>query len=82
MRLDESLFTCQCKNENRKAQGFKISHFHCSFSSDIMAVKGLSRFPWCLPTEYKQVPGNGVETDFGPNQNTCRAFIDGGVARF
>ena len=42
MRLDEKSFTCQCKKEDKKAEGFQILHFHWSFSSDIMAVKGLT----------------------------------------
>ena len=42
VHFDENLFTCQCKKEGKKAEGFQIWHFHCSFSSDIMAVTGLN----------------------------------------
>ena len=42
LRFDENPFTCQCENEIKKAEGFQISHFHWSFSSDIMAVMGLN----------------------------------------
>ena len=42
MPSDENPFTRQCKKDNRKASAFQILHFCCSFSSDIMAVKGLS----------------------------------------
>ena len=40
MYFDENPFTCQCEKEKEKAEGFQISHFYWSFSSDIMAVKG------------------------------------------
>ena len=42
MRFDEIPFTSQCEKEDRKAEGFQISHFYGSFSNDIMAVKGLT----------------------------------------
>jgi len=42
MCFDEDPFTCQCKKEDRNSKGFHILHFYWSFSSDIMAVKGLS----------------------------------------
>ena len=42
MRCDESPFTCQCKKDDKKAQRFPMSHFYWSFSSNIMAVKGLN----------------------------------------
>ena len=42
MRFDENPLQSQCKKENKKAEGFQISHFYWSFSSDIMAVKGLT----------------------------------------
>ena len=44
MRFDEDPFTRQCEKtttEDLKAQGFQISHFYWSFSSDVMTVKGL-----------------------------------------
>jgi len=41
MRFDENLFTDQCEKEDKKALEFQISRFYWSFSSDIMAVKGL-----------------------------------------
>ena len=41
MRLMEVLPHASAKNENRKALGFQISHFHWPFSSEIMAGKGL-----------------------------------------
>ena len=40
MRLGENAFTFQCKKEDK--EGFQISHCYWSFSSDIMAVKGLN----------------------------------------
>ena len=42
MRFNGDLFTCQCENEDKKVKGLQILHFYWSFSSDIMAVKGLS----------------------------------------
>ena len=33
--FDENPFTCQCEKEDRTAEGFKISQFDWSFSSDI-----------------------------------------------
>ena len=40
MPFDENLFTCQCEKKTKtKAEGFQISHFYWSFSSEIMAVK-------------------------------------------
>ena len=39
--FDEDPFTCQCEKDDKKAEGFQILHFYWSFSSDIMAVKGL-----------------------------------------
>ena len=41
MHFDESPFACQCKIQDKYAKGFHILHFYCSFSSDIMPVKGL-----------------------------------------
>ena len=41
MRFDENPFTYQSEKEDRKAEEFQISHFYWSFSSDVMAVKGL-----------------------------------------
>ena len=41
MCFDENPTTCQQEKEDKKAEGFKISHFYGSFSNDIMAVKGL-----------------------------------------
>ena len=41
MHFDEDPFTCQCEKEDKKAYGFQILHFYWSFSSDLMAVKGL-----------------------------------------
>ena len=40
MRSDESPFTCQCEKEDKKLEGFHISHFYWSFLSENMAVKG------------------------------------------
>ena len=55
MRFDENPFTYQYEKEDRKAEGFQISHLYGSFSSDVMAVKGLSdklnRFLWRVATE-------------------------------
>ena len=41
LRFCDYPFTCQYNKENKKAEGFKIPHCHWSFSSDILAVKGL-----------------------------------------
>ena len=41
MCFDENPLTCQCEKEDEKAEGFQMSHFYWSFSSDIMAIKGL-----------------------------------------
>ena len=42
MRFDENPFTRWCQKENN-AYGFQIWHFYWSFSSDIIAVKGLTK---------------------------------------
>ena len=53
MRFDENPFTChcehasanmplrtcQCEKEDKKVEGFQISHFYWFFLSDVMAVK-------------------------------------------
>ena len=54
MRFDGNLFTYQCEKENK---GFQISHFCCSFSSGIMAVKGLrmKHYTVVLGTEHYTV---------------------------
>ena len=44
VRFDENPFKCQYEKENKKAEGFHISHFYWSFSSENMAVKGLWLF--------------------------------------
>ena len=36
---DENLFICQYEKEDKKAEGFEISHYYESFSNEIMAVK-------------------------------------------
>ena len=41
MHFYENPFTCECGKENKKLKGFQISHIYWSFSSGIMAVKGL-----------------------------------------
>ena len=41
MHFNENNFTCQCEEEDKMTQGFQMLHFYGSFSSDIMAVKGL-----------------------------------------
>ena len=41
MRFDENPFTCQCEKQDKKDEGFQISRFYWSFSSDIVTVKGL-----------------------------------------
>ena len=47
MRFDENPFTRQCEKENKKAEGFQISHFYWPFSSDIMPAKGLNNsYDW------------------------------------
>ena len=40
--FDEDPFACQCEKEDRNSLEFKIWHFYWSFSSDVMAVKGLN----------------------------------------
>ena len=45
MHFDENPFTSRYEKENKKAWRFQILHFHWSFSSDIMAVKGLKSEP-------------------------------------
>ena len=49
MRSDEKPFTCQCEKENKK--GLRVSDFtfYWSFSSDVMAVKGLINPAGLLP---------------------------------
>ena len=42
LNFDKNSFTCQCETEDKNADGFQILHFYWSFSSDIVAVKGLS----------------------------------------
>ena len=44
-------------NEDKKAKGFQISHFHWSFSSDITEVKGLNKN--LLKTKYA-MNGHGL----------------------
>ena len=41
MRFDETPLTCQCENGDKKVSKLQILHFYWSFSSDVMAVKGL-----------------------------------------
>ena len=41
LRFCDYPFTCHYNIENKNAEGFKIPHCRWSFSSDIMAVKGL-----------------------------------------
>ena len=48
----------QKKNEHRKAEGFQIVHFDWSFSSDIMAVKGLNHYTMMLEPVMCQEPVN------------------------
>ena len=38
----KSFHMTSVKNKDRNSDGFQILHFYWSFSSDIMAVKGLS----------------------------------------
>ena len=42
MRCDQNPFTCQREKEDKKASRVQISRFYWSFSSDIVAVKGLN----------------------------------------
>ena len=42
MPFDGDPVTRQCEKEDKKTQRFQISHFHGSFSNDIMAGKGLT----------------------------------------
>ena len=43
MRFNGDPFTCHCDEEDKKTYGFQISHFYCSFSTDVMAVKVLMK---------------------------------------
>ena len=42
VRLDVNPFTCLCQKRKQKNLRVQISHFQSSFSSDIVAVKGLT----------------------------------------
>ena len=69
--FDKSHFTCQCEKEDRKAKGFQILRFDWSFSSDIIAVKGLTHisrdfFNTKLPDAKK---GFWVQTVWTPLKN-------------
>ena len=49
--LIKSPFTCQRETEDKKADGFQISHFARSFSTDIVAVEGFKKTSeWMLVT--------------------------------
>ena len=41
MRFDANPFSCQCEKEDKEAEGSQMWHLYWSFSSDVMAVKGL-----------------------------------------
>ena len=41
IRFDENPVTCQHEKEDKKAKGFKFSHFYWLCFSDLMAVNGL-----------------------------------------
>ena len=41
VRFDETPFTCQRENEDRKAQRCQILHFHWSFLSDYQGSEGV-----------------------------------------
>ena len=56
MRFDNNSFICQCEKENRKDYGFQISHYYWSFSSEIIAMKGLK--------DYQDGSGQDVHLDF------------------
>ena len=45
VRFDDNPLTCQSEKEDKKAEGFQILHCYWSFSSDILAVKGLIDTP-------------------------------------
>ena len=40
MRFDENLFTCQGEKVNKKAEGFRISHFYWSFRVALWQRRG------------------------------------------
>ena len=48
MRVDKNPLRCQFEKDNKKAEGFQISHFDWSFSNDIMAAKGFIRCGNCM----------------------------------
>ena len=43
IKTTRTLLTCQCQTEDKKAEEFQILLFFWSFSSDIVAVKGLNK---------------------------------------
>ena len=55
MRFDGDPVTGQCEKEDKKAEGFQISHCDGSFSSDTMAVKGLMYNCMYIPGDSQSV---------------------------
>ena len=45
--FDENPFTRHSEKEDKKAEGFQISHFYWSLSNDILAVRGLIMWVGC-----------------------------------
>ena len=53
MQFGENPLQSQREKENKMAEGFNILHFYWSFSSNIMAGKGLTNQPTNQPTNQK-----------------------------
>ena len=72
--FDEDHFTYQSEKESERAEGFQISYFYWSFSSDTMAVNGL--IPLLLQFTdsvldsslylYLSVPKRAISSPFSP----------------
>ena len=65
-RFDEKPFTCQRDKEDKK--GFQIPHCYRSFSTDIMAAKGLISSAFCKHL--------GLAWDGAPETSLIKLYID------
>ena len=88
MRFDKKSFHRPVrKKENKNALGFETSHFYWSFSSDIMAVKGLNTFTACqMKTTNKSAKFEigrlvlfsiGMQMDFNKTHSILIRFVTG-----
>ena len=75
MRFDENLFTCQCENEDKMAEGYQISHSCWSFSSDVTAVKRLNHFLLPILSLVLNTPLTLTPTPLHPNPTPRRLLI-------